>query len=255
MKRGIAVMVAAATYVFSPAAVALNEAVDAAAVVRAAVDYWRDDSSYTESEMLVHRPTWERAMEMVGWTKGMNQSLIRFTAPAKDAGSASLTIDDDVWSYSPKINRVIRIPASMKSQSWMGSDFSYRDLARADDIVDQYRHRLLETRQADGHTVYVIEAVPLENAPVVWGKEVLHIRDDKLLLRHQFYDQDGKLVKELEAKEITTLGGKLYPSVMRMTNVEQPAEWTEVRTTEASFDVDVPERVFTLSNLRNPRNR
>ncbi len=224
-------------------------------LVRSAVDYWRDKTSYTESEMRVKRPSWEREMKMVGWTKGMKQSLIRFTAPAKDAGSASLTIDNDIWSYSPKVNRVIRIPASMKSQSWMGSDFSYRDLARSDEIVENYTHKIIDTRQADGHKVYVIEMVPFDSAPVVWGKEVLHVRDDYVMLKHEFYDQDMKLVKVLDTKEIKEIGGKLYPTLMRMTNVEKSEEWTEISTLEAEFGAAVPETTFTLSNLRNPRNR
>ncbi|MCB0346107.1 MAG: outer membrane lipoprotein-sorting protein [Bdellovibrionales bacterium] len=244
------------TFLIAPlCASASEDSAKAKEIVRAAVDYWRDKSSYTASEMQVKRPTWEREMKMVGWTKGMKKSLIRFTEPAKDAGNASLTINEDIWSYTPKVNRVIRIPASMKSQSWMGSDFSYRDLARSDEIVEDYTHKILETKQVDGHNVYVVEMVPHDSAPVVWGKEVLDVREDYVMLKHQFFDQDMKLVKVLETKEIRNLGGKLYPAVMRMSNVEKPEEWTEIRTIEAEFGAPVPDSTFTLSNLRNPRAR
>ena len=224
-------------------------------IVRAAVDYWRDESSYTEASMKVHRPDWERTMSMSAWTLGMDQTLVRFTAPAKDAGSASLTKGNDVWSYAPKINRVIKIPPSMKGQSWMGSDFSYRDLSRSDDILEYYEHSLLGTEESEGHKIYKIQSVPKEDAPVVWGKETLRIRDDYIILSHTFYDQDLKPIKRLKTLRIELLGQKLYPVLMRMEKLEEQGEWTEIETTKASFGVPLKERIFTLSNLRNPRTR
>ncbi|MCB0311640.1 MAG: outer membrane lipoprotein-sorting protein, partial [Bdellovibrionales bacterium] len=160
--------------------------------------------------MTVHRPEWERRSELRSWTKDMTLSLVRFIAPAKDAGNATLTKDEEVWTFTPKTNRVIKIPASMKAQSWMGSDFSYQDLSRDDEIIDQYTHRLLSSENKDGHTIYTVESVPLDDAPVVWGKEILEIRDDYLILEHSFFDQDMKLVKKLTTRAIGPLGGKLF---------------------------------------------
>ena len=80
--------------------------------------------------MLIHRPDWERKSRLMIWTSGQERSLVRFTEPKKDAGNASLTIGDDIWNFTPKTNRVIKIPSSMKAQSWMGSDYSYQDLSK-----------------------------------------------------------------------------------------------------------------------------
>ena len=108
------------------------------------IDHWRGLSSYTVMTMVIHRPDWERTMTMRGWTKGDDQSLVRVMEPKKDRGNGTLTDDNSMWTFSPKINRVIKIPSSMMGQSWMGSDFSNKDVARADDIVDQYDH--IDTR-------------------------------------------------------------------------------------------------------------
>ncbi|MCB0310569.1 MAG: outer membrane lipoprotein-sorting protein, partial [Bdellovibrionales bacterium] len=102
-------------------------------LVERAIEYWRDSSSYTAATMVIHRDDWERSLSLISWTSGRKKSLVRFTAPAKDAGSASLTLDNEMWSFAPKINRVIKIPSSMMHQSWMGSDFSYNDLSKTDD--------------------------------------------------------------------------------------------------------------------------
>ena len=226
----------------------------AAEIVRASIDYWRGASSYTEAEMKIIRPGWSRKLAFRAWSKGMDKSLIRFTAPAKDAGTASLTLEDDMWSFSPKINRVIRIPPSMRGQSWMGSDFSYQDLAKVDDIVRRYHHQILKEEKNDlGMSIYLIESIPKENAPVVWGKEHLLIREDYIMLEHVFFDQDGKLIKRLISEDITMIGGRLYPRVMKMIQVENPGESTEVIHKSIDFRPELNQSLFTLSSLRNPR--
>ena len=105
-------------------------------IVKDAIDHWRGLSSYTVMTMVIHRPDWERSMTMEAWTKGDERALVRVIEPRKDRGNGTLTNDDSMWTYSPKVNRVIKVPSSMMSQSWMGSDFSNKDIARADDIID-----------------------------------------------------------------------------------------------------------------------
>jgi outer membrane lipoprotein-sorting protein len=227
---------------------------DAQAIIKAAIDYWRDVSSYTVARMTIHRPDWERTVSLRIWTRGEKESLVRVTAPAKDAGNGTLLLNKDMWSYNPKINRVIKIPSSLMTQNWMGSDFSNNDLAKADDLITQYKHKLLQTTRRDGHAVHVIESIPLETAPVVWGKEVVTVRDDFVLLEHAYYDQQGTLVKQLKTLELKPMGGKVVATRQRMQNMDKPDEWTDVVVSEARFGVSQPASMFTLSNLRNPRD-
>ena len=228
---------------------------DAGTIIRDAVNHWRGVSSYSEITMVIHRPDWERSMTMRAWTRGEEQSLVRVTEPARDRGNGTLTDDNNMWSYSPKVNRVIKIPSSMMGQSWMGSDFSNKDIAKADDIIDQYDHTLLSTEEVDGITVFEIESIPHEDAAVVWGREVLRIRSDNVVLEHSFYDQDGELVKSLQSLEIGDMGGRTVALRQRMAKVDTPDEWTEIQVLAVEYDIDVPESLFTLSNLRNPRER
>ena len=236
---------------FAPAL--LSADVDPRELVQQAMDHWRGTSSYSEMSMTIHRPDWERTMSMRAWTRGEKTSLVRVTEPKKDAGNGTLLKDNNMWTFAPKVNRIIKVPSSMMSQSWMGSDFSNKDISKSTDIIDQYDHNLLETREQDGHTVYVVESIPHEEAAVVWGKEVLSIRDDHVLLEQQFWDQDGVLVKTMKALEIKELGGRTVASIIRMGKVDTPDEWTEMSVRDVEFDVSHPDSLFTLSNLRNPR--
>ncbi|MDJ0939298.1 MAG: outer membrane lipoprotein-sorting protein [Woeseiaceae bacterium] len=228
--------------------------VDATQLVRDAVNHWRGLSSLAEITMTIHRPDWERTMSMRAWTKGDDRSLVRVLEPRKDRGNGTLTQDNSMWSFSPKVNRVIKIPSSMMGQSWMGSDFSNKDIAKADDIIDQYEHTLIGTEDRHEHTVYIVQSIPFEDAAVVWGREVLTIRDDYIVLEHRFYDQDNELVKTLSTLEIEDMGGRTTAKRQRMTKVEDPDEWTEIQVDTVEYDLDIGDNVFTLSNLRNPRD-
>jgi outer membrane lipoprotein-sorting protein len=240
-------------FCLAPGQLPAQEIADARSLVEAAMDHWRGLTSYSEMTMTIHRPDWERSMSMRGWSEGDKHTLVRVTSPKKDAGNGTLLIDNDMWSYSPKINRIIKIPSSMMSQGWMGSDFSNKDISKSTEIIDQYDHALVAQEQQDGHTVYTIEAIPHDDAAIVWGKEVLKIRDDYLMLEEQYWDQDGVLVKVMRTTDIAEMGGRTVARVMRMGKVETPEEWTEMSVSAVEFDIELPAGVFTLSNLRNPR--
>jgi outer membrane lipoprotein-sorting protein len=230
-----------------------EEITDARDLVRAAMDHWRGINSYSEMTMTIHRPDWERSMSMRAWSEGDKLSLVRVTEPKKDAGNGTLLKDKDMWSYSPKINRIIKIPSSMMSQGWLGSDFSNKDISKSTDILDQYEHSLTSQAQENGHTVYTIEAIPHEDAAIVWGKEILKIRDDFVLLEEQYWDQDGELIKVMRASDVAEMGGRSVARVLRMGKLETPDEWTEMTVSAIEFDLELPTGIFTLSNLRNPR--
>lgn len=225
---------------------------EADALVRAAFEHYRGDASVGTAEMTIHRPDWERTMAMEVWTEGDADSLVRITAPAKDEGNGTLKKGSDMWLFNPKVNRVIKLPPSMMSQSWMGSDFSNNDLAKTDSLVHDYDHEIVSTDSRDGHTVYRVRSTPKPGAPVVWGALELEIRDDHVLLAERFYDEDDALVKELTTSDIGELGGRVLPATLRMQKAETPGEWTELHYRELSFRDALPARVFTLTNLRTP---
>jgi len=227
---------------------------EARELVRQAIEHWRGTASVGEMTMTIHRPDWERSMSMRAWTQGNDRSLVRVTAPRRDKGNGTLMLDNSMWNYSPKVNRVIKIPSSMMGQSWMGSDFSNKDVSRADDIVDQYDHTLLEAEGGDEMVIYLIQSVPKEEAAVVWGKEVLRIRSDLILLEHAFYDQDDELVKQMNTLEIGELGGRVTALRQRMVRIDRPEEWTELRIDAMDYSIALDDNLFTLSNLRNPRD-
>jgi len=212
----------------------------------------RGQASRGQVEMTIHRPSWERTLKMRSWTQGRTQSLIRILAPNKDKGNGTLKKGEDMWTYNPKINRVIKLPPSMMAQSWMGSDFSNNDLAKSDSILNDYTHRIVDTTTHQEKTVYIIESIPKPQAPVVWGSQELKIREDFILVQETFFDEQNIPVKVLTTEDIKMLGGRLFPTVWTMQNSDKQDEFTRLKHTQLEFLDQLPPRLFTLRKLRNP---
>ena len=232
-----------------PAALAM----DAGTLVVDSFNYMRGKASIATVEMIIHRSDWERRMTIKAWTKGEKESLFFITAPPKDNGNGTLKKGREMWIFNPKVNRVIKLPPSMMSQAWMGSDFSNNDIAKSDSLIYDYHHRLIETKRVEGKKVYHIESMPKPDAPVVWGMLRLKIREDLILLSETFYDEDLKPVKVMTTLEIRPLGGKLYPKVWKMQKADSQGEYTLLKYKELSFQSSLPNRLFSIPNLKNPR--
>lgn len=226
---------------------------DGQAIVEAAFNYWRDKASVSLVDMTVHRPQWQRVVTIKAWTLGEKDSLFTIIAPPKDNGNGTLKKGREMWMYNPKVNRVIKLPPSMMSQSWMGSDFSNNDLAKSDNLINEYTHTVTGTETHEGQKVYLIESIPKPRAPEVWGMQRLKIRADNLFLEQGFYDEDLKLVKTLKFREIQIMDGKLYPKKLIMQKADEKDEYTIVDHKMIQFKESLPETLFTLPNLKNPR--
>ena len=231
------------------------EARNAKDLVRAAFEHYRGNASRATVEMVIHRSSWQRSMTMEAWTKGTSKSLIRITAPAKDDGNGTLKNGRDMWTYNPKVNRVIKLPPALMSQAWMGSDFSNNDLSKSDSILNDYTHTQVGTETSDGHTVFVIKSMPDSGAPVVWGMQMLKIRDDHIMLSQEFFDEELKPVKKITVAEIQMLGGRMFPKVWKMQEQGMHDQYTLLLYHQLEFPDDLPERLFTVQELKTLRRR
>ena len=231
------------------------KAQDARSLVEASFNYMRGNASVAIVQMTIHRPDWERNMTIKAWTKGQKESLFRIIAPPKDNGNGTLKKGREMWMYNPKINRVIKLPPSMMSQSWMGSDFSNNDLSKTDSIINDYIHTLTGIDNTDGKKIYTIKSIPKPEAPVVWGMQILRIREDNIILSQEFFDEEFKSVKKMTGFQIQMLGGKLFPKVWKMQKTDAKDEYTELVYNELAFKGKLEDSLFTVSNLRNPKRK
>ncbi|WP_457553444.1 outer membrane lipoprotein-sorting protein [Desulfobacula sp.] len=221
-------------------------------IVKNAFDYWRGEASVSTIVMTIHRPDWIRSMTIKAWTQGESDSLFVITKPARDRGNATLKAGNRMWIYNPKANRIIKLPPSMMSQSWQGSDFSNNDLAKTDSLIKDYVHTLENTTVDQGKKIYSIKSMPKPEAPVIWGMIKLTIREDNILLSETFFDEDHKAVKIMTAWDIRKTDDKLFPMKWKMEKSDAKDEYTRFVYEKIKFEKSLNKNIFTRTNLKNP---
>ena len=214
----------------------------------------RGESSQGISTMEVVTENWSRAMEMQMWSLGTEHALVRILSPRKDAGTATLKAGTEIWNYLPRVDRTIKIPASLMSASWMGSHFTNDDLVKESRLIEDYEITLAYEGDRDGVEVWEFDLIPRPEAPVVWGRIGYQVRkDDTMPVWARYYDEDGELVRTMTFFDYRELGGRLVPATMRVVPEDKPGEFTEVRYSELEFDIDLDEEFFSLRRLRDTR--
>jgi len=223
-------------------------------VIKTADEKLRGKSSLAQMKMTIVRPTWKREMVMKSWSLGDEKALILVTSPARDKGTAFLKREKEMWNWQPTIDRTIKMPPSMMSQSWMGSDFNNDDLVKQSSIVVDYSHKHIGVETIEGRECWKIELTPKENAPVVWGKIFSWIsKDEYLQLKTEFYDEDGYLVNTMLGKKVKNLGGKMLPSIMEVIPEEEEGNKTIMEYVSLEFDIDLKDSFFSVQNMKRVR--
>ena len=141
-------------------------------------------------------------------------------------------------------------PRSMAMTSWMGSDFTVDDLVKDRLLASDYSIVPSFEGTRGGIPVYEYTLTPQPEAVVVWGKIVLQIRQANHMPAWQgYYDEDGKLVRELTFTDYKFMGGRLVPTRLMMRAADKPGEQATVVYQTISFDVPIGAQIFSLPDL------
>lgn len=224
----------------------------AADIIKRMEDRMRGESSYSEMRMTTVRPRFTREVTMKTWTKGENFSLIQITGPARDKGTAFLKRGKEIWNYVPNIDRMIKMPPSMMSQSWMGSDFSNDDLVRESSTIDDYSHRIVRSEKYNGYDCWVLELIPKPESSIVFGKVLIWVAKDLYLqLKVENYDENDVLVSTILFDNIRNMGGRKIPTRMEVIPADKKNHKTVLEYLDARFNIDIKDNFFSQQNLRN----
>jgi len=202
----------------------------------------------------VVRPKWKKEMTMKGWSVGEDYFTSVIITPAKEKGTVFLKRENEVWNYVPSIERTIKLPPSMMMQNWMGTDFTNDDLVQRSSITDDYTNTIIGEETIDDLDCWIIQLIPKEDAPVVWGKLIMWIdKNDYMQLKTQFFDEYDDMVNVMNSKTIKNFGGKKLPSVIEFLPIEKEGNKTIVERLVWKFDIDINERFFMPNYMKNLR--
>lgn len=231
-----------------------QENITAAEIIKMADEKVRGKTNTSVMEMEIIRPTWKRSVTMKSWGRGMEYSMTYITAPAKDKGQVFMKRVTEMWNWMPSIGRMIKIPASMMSQGWMGSDYTNDDILKESSIVVDYTHKISAEENIDGHDTYKIEMIPKEEAAVIWAKVYKWITKDEFIqIKSEYYDEDDDLVKSDHSYDFKIMDGRLIPTRIEILPADEEGKKTVIYIKETKFDIDLPESFFSQQQMKRIR--
>ena len=182
-----------------------------------------------------------------------DRTLLIFVEPKDIAGTILLThshpeASDDQWVYLPALKRVRRIAGRKRSGSFMGSEFTYEDIAAQH--VDKYEYRFLGIDTLAGRLTYRIERRPKDPDSGYRSQTVWFDRETYRPVQVHYYDANDVLLKTLRLTGYQKYLGRWWrPDVMEMVN-HQTGKSTVLRWTSYTFQSGLSPRDFEHSNLR-----
>ena len=228
---------------------------EATEIVRKADEKWNGEkSSQSTMTMTIVRPTWERTIQFKNWTSGRDYSLTLITAPAKEKGQAFLKRETEMWNWMPNISRMIKLPPSMMATGWMGSDYTNDDILKESSIVVDFTHKIIGSETIDGWDCWIIEMLPNEEAAVVWGKIIKWIsKDEYLMMKSEYYDEDEYLVKSEFGTDVKTMDGRKITSKIEIIPADKDNQKTVVIIDDIKFNVPLSDSFFSQQNMKRLR--
>ncbi len=210
-----------------------------------------EKSSVMVMAMTIIRPTWQRTVEFKSWTMGRDYDLTLITSPAKDVGQTFLKRGNEMWNWNPAISRLIKLPPSMMSQGWMGSDYTNDDIMKESSVVNDYTHEITGDATIEGRDCWVIKMIAKPDAAVVWGHQVRWIdKKEFLLLRAEYYDEDGTLMRTETGSDIKIMDGRTIPTKLVLKPIDEPGKSTVVIIKDIKFNIPIQESFFSQQNMK-----
>ena len=205
----------------------------------------------------------KRTIQVEAYQKKRNEEredrLFLFTFPPSVKGTGLLVHsflndeEDKMWIYLPAVGKIKRVNLSTSGGGYfMGSDFTYSDL------ISTSREELMYEIRSDGvvngENCYVVEvAGATRNIQRRFGysRETHYIRkSDFVLIKVDFYDMAGDLLKTLSVHKVQELGPYRYPSHVMMEN-HQTGHSSEIMFDNIQTTDNLPDSYFTQRYLQS----
>jgi outer membrane lipoprotein-sorting protein len=220
-------------------------------IVQKADEKMRGSTMQAEIIIKTTRPTWTREMQCKTWTKGNKLAMIYILSPAKDKGIAFLKRKKEVWNWMPALERTIKLPPSMMSQSWMGTDFTNDDLVKESSVVEDYDHTIKGDTIIQNRNCYIIQMIPKPEAAVVWSKVILCIDKKDFLEMHScFYDEGGQLINIMNSYDIKLMHDRIIPTRIEMIPADKKGQKTEMIYKNIQYNKPIDDGFFTTEKMK-----
>lgn len=176
-----------------------------------------DDETREATMTLINKNGTKRERKIITWIKRKDDdndyALSRFLAPGDVAGTGLLSEefsdrDDDQFLYLPALKRTRRISSSDKSDSFMGTDFSFEDMESFDE--KDWDHKKLGEETYEGRKVWVVESRPKSPKKIketAYSKIVAKVDVERnITLTAEYFNKKDEHIKTLTAHDPVQFG-------------------------------------------------
>ena len=270
IRRGLAASIVLFALVFSLFALAQTAEEKAERGLAIAAEARRRDTGFGDSSaellmILRGRGGDEKRRELRATTLEVrndgNKTIVIFDSPIDVKGTALLTYshrtgDDDQWLYLPALKRVKRIGSSNKSGPFMGSEFTYEDLASQE--VEKFTHRWIRDEACPGQEFESLQCFVVERLPVDadsgYSRQVAWIdRNEYRTVQIEYYDRKASPLKTLTLTRYKQYLGRYWRSNEMLMVNRQTGKSTRLIWTKYAFGTGLTENDFTPQALTRGR--
>jgi len=203
-----------------------------------------------ESSMVIHSIRGSRQIKYKSWIIGKNRSFTESLAPAREKGTKMLKMNQDLWIYNPRADRIIKVAGHMLRQSMSGSDLSYEDMMEKGKLLDNYDAKIIGEEKIRNREVWVMELKAKTEDIAYQGRKIWIDKERFIPLKEEQFAASGKILKRLEIKEVFKTSRGWYPRTILFKDVLKKGKGTEFHVHHVDFDVRIPKSKFSKAALR-----
>jgi len=212
-----------------------------------------DDLKSDTTMRLITKKGKERKRKLRVIRKGEEKQIMWFLEPADVRGTSFLRIEkkggfDDMRLYLPAFKKIRRITSSAKSGRFMGSDFTYEDMATRE--IEDYTYTLLSDSTMDGKACYCVESTPKEEADTDYGRIVSWVwKDEYIIIHEEIFDSKGRPLKIKHMSDFKPVKSYQISRRIEMQNVKKKHK-TVLTMDNIRVDTGVESGLFHERNLK-----
>lgn len=201
-------------------------------------------------EMNIHGRRGSRTIKSKTWIQGSDQAFTEYLAPAREKGTKMLKLGDQLWTYSPFTDRIIKISGHMLRQSVMGSDLSYEDMMEDPELYKLYQAKVVAEETHSDRPCWVLELTATTTDTAYHSRKIWVDKERYVVLKENLYAKSGKLLKTTEIKDVIRIQGRWVPNNIVFKDVLKKGKGTEFVITAIEFDAVIPDYTFSKASLR-----
>ncbi|HZP88247.1 MAG TPA: outer membrane lipoprotein-sorting protein [Burkholderiales bacterium] len=177
-------------------------------------------------------------------SKGNENSVVMTLEPASERGQILLMKARDLWMFLPRVSQPVRLSLAQR----LVGQVSNGDIARAN-FAGDYNAKLLGTAMLGRETVYVLDLTAVDRSVTYQRVRYWVSQSSFRPQRAEFYSLSDRLLKTCEYTDYKTLGNKVRPTKLLMTDALNKGEQSTLDYTALKLR-DLPDHIFSKEYLR-----